>query len=360
MSGGGTGGHIYPAIAIAEGLEKAYPDASFLFVGARGKMEMQKVPQAGYKIKGLWISGWSRKFSLSLFLFPLKLVYSLWQSFFILLRVRPHLVIGTGGYASAPLLKMAQWLGFPTVIQEQNSYAGVTNKWLAKSAKAIFVAYPQMEQFFPKASLVFSGNPIRSGIQLELPPKAAALKSFKLRADLPVLLVLGGSMGAKRINEFIASQLPYFKQEGIQLLWQCGRLYIDRYKDFQSENVQLHDFISKMPEAYAAANVVISRAGAGAVSELMLVGKPAIFIPSPNVAEDHQTKNATSVVAMGAGAMIEESVLNKRFKNVFEGLFKDEEQQKKMAKAMAKAAKPLATQTIVETIDKILLKKQIQ
>ena len=356
LSGGGTGGHIYPAIAIAQGLEQAYPNASFLFVGAKGKMEMEKVPQAGYAIKGLWISGLSRKISLDLLIFPFKLIWSLWQSLFILMRFRPDLVIGTGGYASAPLLKMAQWLGFPTLIQEQNSYAGVTNKWLSARAKAICVAYPNMAKYFPENSLVYSGNPIRAGIQLELPPKEKGLLEFNLQPELPVLLVLGGSLGAKRINAFVASQLPYFESQGIQLLWQCGALYYDQYKDVQSNTVQLFDFITNMPLAYTAANYVISRAGAGAVSELMLVGKPAFFIPSPNVAEDHQTKNAEAVVAMGAGEMIREADLENNFKTVFESIIKDLALQSSMREAMQKMAKPEATETIVKTIEKIIEK----
>ncbi len=356
MSGGGTGGHIYPAIAIAQGLEKAYPNASFLFVGAKGKMEMKKVPEAGYAIKGLWISGLSRKVSLDLLAFPFKLIWSLFQSLLILMRFRPDLVIGTGGYASAPLLKMAQWLGFSTLVQEQNSYAGVTNKWLSKKAKVICVAYPNMAQYFPASTLVYSGNPIRAGIQQQLPPKEKGLLEFNLQQELPVLLVLGGSLGAKKINEFVASQLPYFESQGIQLLWQCGALYFDEYKDLQSNTVQLFDFISNMPLAYTAANYVISRAGAGAVSELMLVGKPALFIPSPNVAEDHQTKNAEAIVAMGAGEMIREADLENNFQAVFESITKDLLLQLSMRDAMRKMAKPEATGTIVKTIEKIIKK----
>lgn len=356
MSGGGTGGHIYPAIAIAQGLEKAYPNASFLFVGAKGKMEMKKVPEAGYAIKGLWISGLSRKVSLDLLAFPFKLIWSLFQSLLILMRFRPDLVIGTGGYASAPLLKMAQWLGFPTLVQEQNSYAGVTNKWLSKKAKVICVAYPNMAQYFPASTLVYSGNPIRAGIQQQLPPKEKGLLEFNLQQELPVLLVLGGSLGAKKINEFVVSQLPYFESQGIQLLWQCGALYFDEYKDLQSNTVQLFDFISNMPLAYTAANYVISRAGAGAVSELMLVGKPALFIPSPNVAEDHQTKNAEAIVAMGAGEMIREADLENNFQAVFESITKDLLLQSSMRDAMRKMAKPEATGTIVKTIEKIIKK----
>ena len=248
------------------------------------------------------------------------------------------------------------WLGFPTLVQEQNSYAGVTNKWLSKKAKVICVAYPNMAQYFPASTLVYSGNPIRAGIQQQLPPKEKGLLEFNLQQELPVLLVLGGSLGAKKINEFVASQLPYFESQGIQLLWQCGALYYDEYKDLQSNTVQLFDFISNMPLAYTAANYVISRAGAGAVSELMLVGKPALFIPSPNVAEDHQTKNAEAVVAMGAGEMIREADLENNFKTVFESIIKDLALQSSMRDAMRKMAKPEATGTIVKTIEKIIKK----
>ena len=271
------------------------------------------------------------------------------------MRFRPDLVIGTGGYASAPLLKMAQWLGFPTLVQEQNSYAGVTNKWLSKKAKVICVAYPNMAQYFPASTLVYSGNPIRAGIQQQLPPKEKGLLEFNLQQELTILIV-GGSLGAKKINEFVVSQLPYFESQGIQLLWQCGALYFDEYKDLQSNTVQLFDFISNMPLAYTAANYVISRAGAGAVSELMLVGKPALFIPSPNVAEDHQTKNAEAIVAMGAGEMIREADLENNFQAVFESITKDLLLQSSMRDAMRKMAKPEATGTIVKTIEKIIKK----
>lgn len=354
LSGGGTGGHIYPAIAIAEGLKAAYPSASFLFVGALGKMEMQKVPQLGYPIKGLWISGLSRKISIALLLFPFKLLYSLGQSFFILIRFKPHMVIGTGGYASAPLLKMAQFLGIPTLIQEQNSYAGLTNKWLAKKAQAICVAYPNMQQYFPKERLVLSGNPIRSDISGLLAEKKEALAAFGLLETQPVLLVLGGSMGAKKINEYIAAQLPYFKEKGVQLLWQCGSLYYEQYKNYESDHVKVLDFIVQMPLAYSTADLLISRAGAGAISEIMLIGRPAIFIPSPNVAEDHQTKNALAVTEMGAGAMVAEKQLEKEFKPLFERLLEDQQAKQSMTDAMKAAAKPNATVVIVNTIMELL------
>lgn len=356
LSGGGTGGHIYPAIAIADGLKKAYPEASFLFVGALGKMEMQKVPAAGYQIKGLWITGLSRTWSLSLLLFPFKLWFSLVHSLFILLSFKPSAVIGTGGYASAPLLKMAQILGYPTLIQEQNSYAGITNKWLAKKAKAICVAYPNMERYFPKESICITGNPIRANIAAQLPLKETALSFFGLKTKQPVLLVLGGSSGAKKINEYIGSALAYFEQKGIQILWQCGHLYYESYKKHQSNAVKVNKFINQMPMAYAAADVVVSRAGAGAISELMLVGKPTMFVPSPNVAEDHQTKNAKAMAALGAGILVREKDLPQQFKLAFESLLQQDTSI--TALTMKAAAKPNATAAIVGVVAQMISKNK--
>lgn len=353
LSGGGTGGHIYPAIAIGTGLQAAFPSARFLFVGAKGKMEMEKVPQAGFQIQGLWISGLSRKLSLQLFLFPIKLLLSLCHSFYILSRFKPHLVIGTGGYASAPLLKMAQLMGLPTLIQEQNSYAGVTNKWLSKKANAICVAYPQMESFFPSHSLKLTGNPIRKSICETLPETKVAIAFFDLNPNAPVLLILGGSQGAKRINEFVFSQLSFFKEKGVQLIWQCGSLYYDQYRHLDNEQLRVLDFINEMPMAFAAATMAISRAGAGAVSELMVARVPTIFIPSPNVAEDHQTKNAASVVALKAGYMVKESDLEAQFKTQFERL-SELSARKKMQKAMELLAKPKAVEEIILEIKNIL------
>lgn len=353
ISGGGTGGHIFPAIAIADGLKKEYPDASFLFVGAQGKMEMQKVPKAGYPIKGLWISGLSRKISLRLFLFPLKLCYSLLQAFFILLRFRPNLVVGTGGYASAPLLKMAQFMGIATLLQEQNSYAGVTNKWLAQKAKAICVAYPGMEAFFPEKAIRLTGNPIRPKLTAALPARETAMSYFKLDPSKPSLLILGGSLGAKKINEFVAGNLSFFEEQGFQLLWQCGALYYEQYRTYEREEIRVVDFISDMPMAYSAATVAISRAGAGAVSELMVVGLPTVFIPSPNVAEDHQTKNALSVTEMGAGYMVSEKHMHQEFQAIFKTICLPETQLE-IKRAMKLLAKPQATEAIVAEINKMI------
>ena len=353
ISGGGTGGHIFPAIAIADGLKEAHPGASILFVGAKGKMEMEKVPAAGYNIKGLWISGLSRKWSLNLLLFPLKLLYSLIQSFFILAGFKPNLVVGTGGYASASLLKMAQLMGVPTLVQEQNSYAGVTNKWLAKKAAVICVAYPGMGAFFPEKAIRLTGNPIRSDITAALPDREAALSYFGLDASKPTLLILGGSLGAKKINEFVSDSLPFFKQQGFQIIWQCGGLYYKQYSIHESEEVRVFDFIAKMPMAYAAASMALSRSGAGAVSELMVVGVPTVFVPSPNVAEDHQTKNALSVTKIKAGYMVKEQDLYTAFKSVFKEVSQSEIQSD-IKEAMKQIAKPKATASIIAEINQII------
>lgn len=353
ISGGGTGGHIYPAIAIAEELKHRQPDAEFLFVGAKGKMEMTKVPESGFEIIGLWISGIQRKLNFSNLMFPIKLLSSLLKSRKIIKSFQPDVVIGTGGFASGPLLKMANVMGLPTLIQEQNSYAGITNKWLAKDAKSICVAYENMEKFFPKEKIVFSGNPVRKDLIDTKKYKTEALQHFQLDADKQVLLIVGGSLGSQRINELIAEHLPFFESKNIQVLWQCGKIYFEKYKSLNSENVKVLEFINKMNLGYSAADIIISRAGAGAVSELSLVGKPVIFIPSPNVAEDHQTKNAKSIADKDAAIMITEIELEEKFKNQFEKLVEDEELQKKMSEQILKLAKPNATQTIVDEIEKL-------
>ncbi|WP_127844359.1 undecaprenyldiphospho-muramoylpentapeptide beta-N-acetylglucosaminyltransferase [Psychroflexus aestuariivivens] len=353
ISGGGTGGHIYPAIAIAEELKHRQPDAEFLFVGAKGKMEMTKVPEAGFKIIGLWISGIQRKLNFSNLIFPIKLLSSLLKSRKVIKSFQPDVVIGTGGFASGPLLKMANIMGLPTLIQEQNSYAGITNKWLAKDAKSICVAYENMDKFFPKEKIVFSGNPVRKDLIDTKKYRTEALQHFELDPDKQTLLIVGGSLGSQRINELIAEHLPFFESKNIQVLWQCGKIYFEKYKSLNSKNVKVLEFINKMNLGYSVADIIISRAGAGAVSELSLVGKPVIFIPSPNVAEDHQTKNAKSIADKNAAIMITETELEEKFKNQFETLVEDKELQKKMSEQILKLAKPNATQTIVDEIEKL-------
>lgn len=355
LSGGGTGGHIYPAIAIANELKSRFPDAEFLFVGAQDKMEMQKVPQSGYAIEGLWIAGLQRKLTLQNAMFPLKLVSSLLKSRKIIKKFKPDVVIGTGGFASGPLLQTANTLNIPTVIQEQNSYPGITNKLLSKKANAICVAYENLEQFFPKNKIVFTGNPVRQDI-LDIDSKRSeALSYFNLDENKKTLLVIGGSLGARRINQLIAKEIDFLRNNNLQIIWQCGNLYMADYKHFSEvENVQVVSFIDRMDLIYAAADFVISRAGASSVSELCLVGKPTIFIPSPNVAEDHQTKNAKAIVDKNGALLIKESELDEKFESVFIKLIHDENLQKSLSENMKKLAKPNATKDIVEQIVKLI------
>jgi undecaprenyldiphospho-muramoylpentapeptide beta-N-acetylglucosaminyltransferase len=350
ISGGGTGGHIFPAIAIADELKRRLPDAEILFVGAKDRMEMQKVPQAGYPIEGLWISGLQRKLSWQNLLFPLKFISSLLKSRSIIKRFKPDAVIGTGGFASGAVVKVAGQMGIPTFIQEQNSYAGITNKMLAKNAHKICVAYDAMEQFFPKEKIVKTGNPIRDGLLNIAEYRSEGLSYFHLDSQQKTLLVLGGSLGARRINQLIEQQLPLFEQLGVQVLWQCGKLYYEEYKKYNSEQVRVLAFIDRMELAYAAADVIISRAGASSVSELCVVGKPVIFIPSPNVAEDHQTKNARAIADKQAAILLRESELNEQFANTFSKLIADEAQQEALSAHIKALAQPNATKDIVNLI----------
>ncbi|GLU42532.1 undecaprenyldiphospho-muramoylpentapeptide beta-N-acetylglucosaminyltransferase [Allomuricauda sp. NBRC 101325] len=354
LSGGGTGGHIYPAVAIANELKRRHPDAEFLFVGAKDKMEMEKVPQAGYEIKGLWISGLQRKLTLKNLMFPLKLISSLLEARKIVKQFKPHVAIGTGGFASGPLLRMAESSGVPCVLQEQNSFAGITNKLLASKAEKICVAYDGMERFFPKEKIVKTGNPIRTDLVQIKESKKEAASFFGLDGDKKTLLVLGGSLGARRINQLVEKELSFFKKQGLQVLWQCGKLYFEEYKKYESESVKVLAFVNRMDLAYASADVIISRAGAGSVSELCLVGKPVIFIPSPNVAEDHQTQNAQALVAKDAAVMLRETELDEAFETRFSGLMESKEMQEKLGEEIKKMAMPKATEHIVDEIEKLL------
>ena len=350
ISGGGTGGHIFPAIAIADELKRRIPDADILFVGAKDRMEMQKVPQAGYPIEGLWISGIQRKITLQNLLFPLKFISSLLKSRSIIKRFKPDAVIGTGGFASGAVVKVAGGMGIPTFIQEQNSYAGITNKMLSKKAKKICVAYDAMEQFFPKEKIVKTGNPIRGGLLDIAKHCTEGLTYFQLNPEQKTLLVLGGSLGARRINQLVEEQLPLFEKLGVQVLWQCGKLYYEEYKKYESERVKVLAFIDKMELAYAVADVIISRAGASSVSELCVVGKPVIFIPSPNVAEDHQTKNARAIEQKQAAILIRETDLGTTFATTFTELINDEAKQQRLSQHIKTLALPNATEEIVNII----------
>lgn len=358
LSGGGTGGHIYPAIAIADELKKRHPKAEFLFVGAKDRMEMQKVPAAGYTIKGLWISGLQRKISFENFLFPIKLLSSFLKSKKIVRQMKPDVVIGTGGFASGPVLKAAQKRKIPTLVQEQNSFAGMANKWLAKDASKICVAYENMNQFFPEEKILFTGNPVRANLIDVRSRFNQAISHFKLQPGKLTLLVLGGSLGAGKINQTIEENLDFLIDQNVQIIWQCGKLYFETYSQYnRKKNIQVYAFLDEMDLAYAAADVVISRAGALAVSELCLVGRPVVFIPSPNVAEDHQAKNAQALESAGAAEVILEKELHQKFKNKLKELLNSEERRNQLSENIQKLAKPKATKQIVDEIEKLIRKK---
>lgn len=355
LSGGGTGGHIYPAIAIANALKVRFPDADFLFVGAKDRMEMEKVPEAGYAIKGLWISGLQRKLTLKNLMFPFKLIASLWEAFKIIRQFKPNIAIGTGGFASGPLLYAAAVKNIPTLIQEQNSYPGITNKLLSKKARKICVAYNGLERFFPKDKIIKTGNPLRKGL-LDIEVKVEEAKQFfKLKQAKVTLLVLGGSLGARRINELIEKELDFLDTQNVQVIWQCGKLYYEKYKIYNhTKDVQVYQFLNRMDLAYAAADIIISRAGASSVSELCVVGKPIIFIPSPNVAEDHQTKNAQAIVNHDAALLIQESDLDVDFENKFLQLIASPERQKQLGNKIKELALLNATNDIASEVTKLL------
>lgn len=354
ISGGGTGGHIYPAIAIAKELEHRYSDTQFLFVGAKDRMEMEKVPQAGYKIEGLWISGIQRKLSLENLKFPFKLLSSLWKSYKIIKKFQPDVVVGTGGFASGPLLKMATRKGVPALIQEQNSYAGITNRLLSKKVQKICVAYEGMEHFFPQKKLVKTGNPVRSDLLDITSKRAVAFEKYNLSHNSKVLLVIGGSLGARAVNILISEHLDFLNKQGVQLLWQTGKLYYERYKKYESDQVQVMAYIDQMDMAYAAADVIVSRAGAGSVSELCIVGKATIFIPSPNVAEDHQTKNAEAISSKNAAILLKEADAAQEFESVLKTLLLEETRRKELGANIQKLALPDATQRIVDELEKLM------
>ena len=355
ISGGGTGGHIYPAIAIANKLKERYPDALFLFVGAQDRMEMEKVPQAGYEIEGLWISGLQRKLTLKNLMFPFKLISSLFRSKKIIRNFKPDVAIGTGGYASAPLLRVASSRGIPCLIQEQNSHAGITNKWLSNKVKRICVAYEGMERFFPSEKLMLTGNPVRQDLLDISEKKEEARAFFKLDASKQTVLILGGSLGALKINQLVDEALPFFKNEQVQLIWQCGKFYEETYKAKSEGDVQVLAFLNRMDLAYAAADIIISRAGALSVSELCLAGKPVIFIPSPNVTEDHQTKNAIAIVDREAAVLLREKDASERFESVLAELLHNKDKQQMLSASIRKLAKPNATRDIVDAIEKLIV-----
>lgn len=311
ISGGGTGGHIFPAVSIANAIKEQHPDAEILFVGAEGRMEMQRVPAAGYKIIGLPIAGFNRKNLLKNFSVLIKIIRSQLKARKIIKDFQPHAAVGVGGYASGPTLKMAGMMGIPTLIQEQNSYAGVTNKLLAKKADKICVAYEGMERFFDKEKIILTGNPVRQGL-LKSINKEEAIRSFGLDPQKKTILIVGGSLGARTINNCVMKGLDKIKHSDVQFIWQTGKFYIDEARKTVKQAGELPmlyttDFISDMATAYSAADLVISRAGAGSISEFCLLQKPVILVPSPNVAEDHQTKNALALVNKEAALYVKDT-----------------------------------------------------
>lgn len=359
ISGGGTGGHIFPAIAIADTLKKRFPQAEILFIGAKNRMEMDRVPKAGYSIEGLWISGFKRELSLDNLSFPFKLISSMIKARKILKRFKPDVVIGVGGFASGPTMKTAASLGIPIVIQEQNSYPGVTNKIVSKKASVICVAYENMEQWFPKDKIVLTGNPLRNNIVSLDDKKDEARRYFNLKPDKKTILLVGGSQGALGINRGISAQIASFKEKDCQMIWQTGKHYYDQAVQEVNDNglqdrIKCTVFIDRMDLAYAAADVVISRAGAMSISELSLLNKAVVFVPLPTAAEDHQTKNAMSLVNANAAIMVENSETEKELLPTVFGLLEDEERQNEMKNNIARFSKPNAAEDIVDQIEKIL------
>lgn len=358
ISGGGTGGHIYPALAIANAWMEKHPGSEILFVGAQGKMEMQKVPEAGYSIKGLPVAGLQRKLTLANLSFPIKLWRSLRMASRIVKEFKPHLVIGVGGYASGPVLYAAQNKGIPTLLQEQNSYAGLTNKLLAKKAAKICVAYPEMERFFPKEKLKLTGNPVRKDLLDLAGKREQGIHQFGLDGARKTVLVLGGSLGARTLNQAMLQHMVDLEKAGYQVLWQSGKFY---FKDMEVAlekagltHIHLREFIREMDLAYAVADVIVSRAGALSVSELCLVGKPVIFIPSPNVAEDHQTKNANACVKQGAAVLLADADAVAKFKEYIDDLLQQEDKAQALATAIKKLAMPDAANALVHELELLL------
>ena len=359
ISGGGTGGHIFPALAIAQEFRRRYASSEILFVGAKGKMEMTRVPDAGFKIVGLWISGLQRSLTLTNLLFPVKLLVSYVRAFNLIRKFKPQIVIGTGGYASGPVMMAAGSMHKPMLIQEQNSFAGLTNRKLAAKANVICVAYPNMEKYFPAEKIVLTGNPVRASIKLKDLNSSDARKKFGLNPDTKTLLVLGGSLGARTLNESVLGGLDLLQQSGIQVIWQCGKSYLEamqlKLQGKEITGVVLVDFIADMNSAYAAADVVISRAGALAISEISLAGKPVILVPSPVVAEDHQTKNAMTLVREDAALLVEDKGAAQVLIQQAIALVNDTTRCEKLSQQIRKMARPEATQDIVNEIEKIIL-----
>ena len=353
ISGGGSGGHIFPALAIADAFKEHYPQAAILFVGASNRMEMQCVPKAGYKIRGLWISGFDRQNVLRNILLPIKLGLSFLQSLLIFLRFRPSVVVGTGGFASGPLLFVASLFKTPLLIQEQNAFPGITNKRLALRVDTICLGSEAARKFFPESKIVVTGNPIRAALKKTI-SKAAAAKILSVAADRTTLLVLGGSLGARKINQLIHRHLDDIQQANIQLIWQCGNLYADDYLSYATANIHVMPFIDDMRAAYILADLVVSRSGALAISELCLMAKPTLFIPSTNVAENHQEKNAQVLVDKEAALLVAERDADVNFWSGLKSLISDASLRTKLSENIKEFAHPAATKDILNSLTKLL------
>ena len=358
ISGGGTGGHVFPAIAIANEVKKRYPHAEILFVGATGKMEMEKVPQAGYKIIGLPIRGFQRRLTFSNFLLPFQLIYSLTKAFIVLIKFRPQVAVGVGGYASGPTVRIASFLHIPSIIQEQNSYPGKTNIILSKVVNKVCVAYDGLERFFPKEKIIYTGNPVRNEMIDILDKKDKGYKKFNLDTTKKTILVIGGSLGARTLNQSVISSIDLIKNEKVQILWQCGKFY---YKDlsnqkenFKSNHIHINEFIYEMDYAYAVADVIISRAGAISVSELSLVKKPTILVPSPNVSDDHQTKNAKALVEKNAVVLITDKEAEKTLISTALKMLKDDDICNQLKTNIATIGISNASERIVNELEKLI------
>ena len=358
VSGGGTGGHIFPAVSIANELRDRLPEVDILFVGALGKMEMERVPAAGYRIVGLPVMGFPRKPSLKMVAFFLKLFQSMRLANKIIADFKPDVAIGVGGFASGPVLKAAVRKGVPAVLQEQNSYAGVTNKLLASKVKKICVAYPNMDRYFPANKIVVTGNPVRKNLIEAVVNKTEAFAYFKLNAEKPVVLIVGGSLGARTLNESVMANLELIRQSDAQIIWQTGSFYftemLGRLGNDCPANLQPMEFLSRMDLAYAVADVVISRAGAGTISELCLLAKPCILVPSPNVAEDHQTKNAMALVENQAALLIKDVDSKEQLLKETFSLLNDNQRLKSLSENIRKLGRPNAARDIVDVVLTVL------
>ncbi len=354
IAGGGTGGHIFPAIAIADGLKQFDPNCEILFVGASGRMEIEKVPQSGYKIVGLDVVGLQRSLTPKNILFPFKVLKSLMQARKVVKEFKPDACIGVGGYASGPVLFVAALSCIKIFIQEQNSYPGITNKILSKFAQKIFVAYDNLANFFNPTKIILTGNPVRKDITAVLPDKKEAIAFFNLDGNKKTILIIGGSLGARTINESIEKNIDLLNNAGIQLIWQTGKIYydgiIERTKDKDLSNINIHQFIKEMNLAYSAADIIISRAGALSISELCIVGKPCILIPSPNVSEDHQTKNAMALVNKNAAILVKDIIAKEKLGEAVLSLLIDTNKQIELSNNIKTLAKSNAANDIVKEI----------